>query len=101
MRMSDWCSDVCSSDRIAPAPEREGGRVHAAPYQPAQALDREVTVGGAALPHRELLAFAGERPDAVVPRALIVDRKSVVSGKSVSVRVDPGGRRNIQKKNKK
>src|SRR3546814_20700518 len=31
------------------------------------------------------------------PRAL--DRKSVVSGKSVSVRVDLGGRRNIKKKN--
>src|SRR3546814_16598240 len=27
-----------------------------------------------------------------------IDRKSVVSGKSVSVRVDLGGRRNIQKK---
>src|SRR3546814_18207456 len=26
------------------------------------------------------------------------DRKSVVEGKSVSVRVDPGGRRNIKKK---
>src|SRR3546814_11025602 len=29
------------------------------------------------------------------------DRKSVVSGKSVSERVDLGGRRNIKKKNKK
>src|SRR3546814_13370166 len=29
------------------------------------------------------------------------DRKSVVSGKSVSVRVDPGGRRNIKKKKQK
>src|SRR3546814_11512172 len=28
------------------------------------------------------------------------DRKSVVTGKSVSVRVDPGGRRNIKKKKK-
>src|SRR3546814_12112072 len=28
------------------------------------------------------------------------DRKSVVEGKSVSVRVDLGGRRNLQKKNK-
>src|SRR3546814_20741797 len=31
---------------------------------------------------------------------LSVDRKSVVSGKSVSVRVDLGGRRNIKKKKK-
>src|SRR3546814_13980438 len=30
-----------------------------------------------------------------------IDRKSVVSGKSVSVRVDPGGRRIIKKKKKK
>src|SRR3546814_11156812 len=29
------------------------------------------------------------------------DRKSVVSGKSVTVRVDLGGRRNIKKKNKR
>src|SRR3546814_12805502 len=29
------------------------------------------------------------------------DRKSVVSGKSVSVRVDPGGRRHLQKKKSK
>src|SRR3546814_16896553 len=31
----------------------------------------------------------------------LVDRKSVVSGKSVSVRGDPGGRRSIKKKKKK
>src|SRR3546814_11794468 len=31
----------------------------------------------------------------------LLDRKSVVSGKSVSVRVDLGGRRNIKKKHKK
>src|SRR3546814_18198547 len=35
------------------------------------------------------------------PPALLLDRKSVVSGKSVSVRVDNGGRRVIKKKNKK
>src|SRR3546814_15549242 len=32
---------------------------------------------------------------------IAIDRKSVVSGKSVSVRVDLGGRRNIKKKIKK
>src|SRR3546814_20450078 len=33
------------------------------------------------------------------PRAVAGDRQSVVSGKSVSVLVDIGGRRNIKKKN--
>src|SRR3546814_20357287 len=31
--------------------------------------------------------------------ATVIDRKSVGEGKSVSVRVDPGGRRRLQKKN--
>src|SRR3546814_20307347 len=75
MRMSDWSSDVCSSD----------------------------------LAH--LLDIGRRRPrprPAVVPRphpgarldhlAAIGDRKSVVSGTSVSVRVDLGGRRIINNK---
>src|SRR3546814_13461801 len=41
----------------------------------------------------------GERPQGKVDRALVqIDRKSVGSGKSVSVRVDLGGRRIIKKK---
>src|SRR3546814_12406970 len=34
-------------------------------------------------------------------QAVLIDRKSVVEGKSVSVRVDLGGRRSIKKKKKK
>src|SRR3546814_16074433 len=45
-------------------------------------------------------AVAGRAPIAArAQRAARADRKSVVSGKSVSVRVDLGGRRIIKKKN--
>src|SRR3546814_19804642 len=83
MRISDWSSDVCSSDLDGLA---QSGLPDA---------------GGA----RWLL---GQRagPDAlVVARARgrgqhQRDRKSVVEGKSVSVRGDLGGRRIIKKKKK-
>src|SRR3546814_7696650 len=84
MRISDWSSDVCSSDldclgrgrlflagTVADVREREGARA----------------VKGHALARRAG-SFARLRPD----------RKSVVEGKSVSVRVDLGGRRIIKKK---
>src|SRR3546814_13587304 len=48
-------------------------------------------------------AVAGRFPQTVEhsrgPYPLTLDRKSVVSGKSVSVRVDLGGRRILKKKN--
>src|SRR3546814_11452152 len=81
--MSDWSSDVCSSDLVAQIGE----------------LSACIGVIG---PHRQLrvrtdrnaifaVRIGGElrRPG---------DRKSVVEGKSVSVRVDLGGRRIIKKK---
>src|SRR3546814_19639143 len=76
MRISDWSSDVCSSDLFA----------HLA-LEPA--LDRVVE----ALPRHAVgeVVLAGE--------PFVGDRKSVVWGKSVSVRVDLGGRRSIKKKN--
>src|SRR3546814_19435974 len=48
-------------------------------------------------PHRAWYVRVEDEPEQ--PHAE-VDRKSVVSGKSVSVRVDLGGRRIIKKKNK-
>src|SRR3546814_17027952 len=48
--------------------------------------------------HRPALAQAVEREQHVVPQE---DRKSVVQGKSVSVRVDLGGRRVIKKQKQK
>src|SRR3546814_20039428 len=62
------------------------------------ALDHLMAVGA-----RQALQLAWNTP---MPLAALVppsprDRKSVVSGKSVSVRVDLGGRRNIKTKNNK
>src|SRR3546814_12151524 len=103
MRISDWSSDVCSSDLGAAA----AGEIQAAL---ALAL-RRVAPGEIS---RCLLVVAGQRlvgrvGDTVAQRLQVehaeqrvaaadVDRKSVVEGKSVSVRVDLGGRRIIKKK---
>src|SRR3546814_13971911 len=68
MRISDWSSDVCSSDLERPR------------AWPLDAL------------------FDDRRPaDRLGIRRWQLDRKSVVQGKSVSVRVDLGGRRIIKK----
>src|SRR3546814_12571430 len=111
MRISDRSSDVCSSD-LAPSP---GGRRtkkagNAGPFfilrtddQPARVSRRPAS---APCP---LLRFGPAWPGAPLrapglPCArragLPGDRKSVVWGKSVSVRVDLGGRRTIKNKNK-
>src|SRR3546814_15219556 len=80
MRISDWSSDVCSSDLL-----RAGGRRDRRRDAPGQRR-------GAAPRRRGRRLRRGRRR---------TDRKSVVSGKSVSVRVDLGGRRIIKKKNNK
>src|SRR3546814_12470911 len=89
MRISDWSSDVCSSDLNPPRPT--------APRHPGQHAWR-----GSAMSHRPAgvgLRHIPGRAVAYMVAAVALDRKSVVSGKSVSVRVDLGGRRIIQKKN--
>src|SRR3546814_14869157 len=83
MRISDWSSDVCSSDllgidnRLNPLVAAVLGGVAGRLVLPAG--DGQQSVGVADLPMQA--------------RA----RKSVVEGKSVSVRVDRGGRRIIKK----
>src|SRR3546814_12016680 len=99
MRISDWSSDVCSSD-LLPCDDL----VQRAPTQ----LNR--IRAPFHLDHRRTTEVLGEtcgvdgrrgdddlqlRP--LQRQPLQVDRKSVVSGKSVSVRVDLGGRRIIKK----
>src|SRR3546814_7489858 len=74
VRISDWSSDVCSSD--LPARHRRGPRI-----SQAQGTVRSGSDRGGGLQFRYTRA-ADER-----------DRKSVVEGRSVSVRVDLGGRR--------
>src|SRR3546814_16468254 len=86
LRISDWSSDVCSSDLVLAAARRQG--------------DRWRCRGGSARsPCRRAAGntASGERPH----RRSSVDLKSVASGKSVSVRVDLGCRSIIQKKQRK
>src|SRR3546814_19578625 len=103
MRISDWSSDVCSSD----LPKDQG-------FLGRRALRR---AGAAGIPFR-LFAVArdgaadgaplfsgpgrlGPAPDRWRDNGQRADRKSVVSGMSVSVRVDLGGRRLLNKKKTK
>src|SRR3546814_3522002 len=91
MRISDWSSDVCSSD-LAQLPE-------AATLDRTEEVIRRMTdimleepgvAHSVALPGLSVNGFVN---------APNVDRKSVVEGKSVSVRVDLGGRSIIKKTN--
>src|SRR3546814_17571324 len=86
MRISDWSSDVCSSDlvrrHLVPAGRDVAHQLRKALRDPAEDEERRLDVGA-------LETFE---------QHLGVDRKSVVSGRSVSVRVDLGGRRLIKKK---
>src|SRR3546814_20201471 len=110
MLISDWSSDVCSSDLPSPlAPElaaRDAGiEVALAPMLAAHArlaAQSDVVVvegvGGWAAPLSADLDQADLVRALDIPVVLVVgDRKSVVWGKSVSVRVDLGGRRIIKK----
>src|SRR3546814_17948744 len=111
MRISDWSSDVCSSDLgvavddgtiaagiVVVAAEGDGGRA-------GDAADMDVEAGLGGLRLAGDVAFridlGGGRRDMHREVVAVVDRKSVVQGKSVSVRVDIGGRRCLNKKKKK
>src|SRR3546814_11566801 len=98
MRISDWSSDVCSSDLFAEDLEVDAVIVAPAPRSCVGDVFQidGVVIGDpkAAAHDRPVLGeLQRETPD-LEPR----DRKSVVQGKSVSVRVDLGGRRIIKKK---
>src|SRR3546814_12128417 len=92
MRISDWSSDVCSSDLCDLVPVVDHGmdvprvvlaerrRQHAVRQHLVLAIDLDVA---------EFRRIEVDHPGG--------DRKSVVEGKSVSVRVDLGGRRSIKK----
>src|SRR3546814_13221188 len=117
MRISDWSSDVCSSDlrdcravvrqrsrydpHLPPHPDlansaqhptrwREVGLNHVATTPPLQ-----VPLGR--LSQRIKTAHCSANPPTA--GSLPADRKRVVSGKSVSVRVDPAGSRINKQKN--
>src|SRR3546814_17664565 len=90
MRISDWSSDVCSSDLLAAA-----AGAPAAPEDGATAAcvtGRVTALEASVVP----VADAGAAALAVAPTGGI-DRKSVEEGQSVSLRVDLGGRSLIKK----
>src|SRR3546814_17561562 len=98
MRISDWSSDVCSSDLPVGAERLGGGANRADLGVRGGVVERPRGVGG----DREDDTVTHHcRADGDFVRARGIrgrDRKSVVSGKRVSVRVDIGGRRSIKKK---
>src|SRR3546814_16091053 len=98
MRISDWSSDVCSSDLLhgllaGHASNWDGivkiGRTHLQDATP-------LTLGQEFSGYARQVENGIARVKAVLPR---LDRTSVVSGKSVSARVDLGGRSILKKKN--
>src|SRR3546814_20692866 len=132
MRISDWSSDVCSSD-LLPMKIREGSNIPSWPglgvrvVAPIANSDstvipkkgtkpRAITRGADRITvlergcDREIIHCIGSfcslrkrvlaRTDKTIITSAktMADRKSVVSGKSVSVRVNLGGRRSIKKK---
>src|SRR3546814_17763679 len=115
MRISDWSSDVCSSD-LGTLNHRHVAEV--AQVDPAVALLRAVVVPDPGIAGRARIVFAppfaptlqhqhlaprlseaagGRRP---TEAGADEDRKTVGSGQSVSVRVDIGGARSNKKKTK-
>src|SRR3546814_15045577 len=82
MRISDWSSDACSSDLKADL-EKANSERDVRPW---------IIVGG----HRPI--YSVDNCDQTGIPSGTADRKSVVSGESVSVRVDLGGRRIIKQK---
>src|SRR3546814_11694322 len=99
MRMSDWSSDECSSDLPVGEPEQVIGaqpRLHVLAggvVQRLAAREGMVHVG-------EHLVGGGADVDLLARDAERGDRKSVVLGQSVSVRVDFGGRRILKTQNR-
>src|SRR3546814_19017360 len=107
MRISDWSSDVCSSDLVgqeivkrdeqAWQPSGVGLALqHVAQPELHAALDVHAVANARGFGNLERIA---QRVDGRRPHNRR-DRKSVVWGTSVSVRVDVGGRRSIKQKKK-
>src|SRR3546814_20604677 len=106
MRISDWSSDVCSSDLyLAAYGRRVGGTILLASHNMSEVerlcdsvlMMKRGRIVDTGAPH-ELIARYGRTTLEEV--FLDIDRKRAGVGKSVSVRVDLGGRLVLKKKNK-
>src|SRR3546814_15949156 len=98
MRISDWSSDVCSSDLATTVGATAGAGGGAWRSQPAAHAAMRIQPASRMSGLHWLDARDGSETPA--RQRCAGDRKSVVEGKSVSVRVDLGGRRIITKKKK-
>src|SRR3546814_19901684 len=97
MRISDWSSDVCSSDLHIGADDlREDARLGRAQIGLA-GLDTEFRRPDG-IAHRAALIDGNRKLAAGADQPRRRDRKSVASGKGVSVRLHLGGRRIITNK---
>src|SRR3546814_13906259 len=94
MRISDWSSDVCSSD-LADAID---AATDAATAEAAADAAEAAADAAAAVEVSDEAMEAGEAAVAAAAEEATVqeDRKSVVTGKSVAVRGNLGGRRSIK-----
>src|SRR3546814_12571268 len=114
MRMSDWSSDVCSSDLFSEIGEGDGLRITTNTRfnfgSGKGAIDADISypidrlIGGNLNFYLIGQAFTGYGENLLdynrrmTRLRLGLDRKSGVEGKRVSVRVNLGGRRIIKKK---
>src|SRR3546814_20430709 len=104
MRISDWSSDVCSSDLRIAACLRDALRSFVDAEIAPDAMARAVVEIEPRLPQgvaRQRVALGAGRPLRKTRRCDrdMADRKSVVQGKSVAVSVYLGGRGLLTKKN--
>src|SRR3546814_12406194 len=105
MRISDWSSDVCSSDLAECAAgwlnRRENGSRSCHGFTRMTRMTRMTRIKKKKEKKHAMDGRTVQLPGSVLIRVIRVnpDRKSVGEGKSVSVRVDLGGRRIIKKKN--
>src|SRR3546814_15231783 len=114
MRISDWSSDVCSSDLqfglrafLNRAKAAKRGETHCRHQREQQQRNERRGRGQPRVGRSERFSLRRHHSAKILPglskfcgssarliiRICSTDRTSVVSGKSVSVSVDPGGRR--------
>src|SRR3546814_19313704 len=99
MRISDWSSDVCSSDLNGPLEHTNEPYALAkiAGIKMCEAYNDQYGTHYASVMPTNLYG-PNDNYDLHTSHVLPADRKRVVAGKSVSVRVDLGGRRMLKTK---